>query len=122
MKFLLDENFPKSAVLLLDARGHHVLDVRGSQYEGAEDSEVFEWAQQERAIFLTTDRDFFHTIPHLYGDHYGVLVIALRQPNRSKILKRLEWFLDSFQAVDVANRVFQLRDKTYLVLPPGNKE
>ena len=29
MKFLLDENFPKSAVTVLEKRGHEVLDVRG---------------------------------------------------------------------------------------------
>jgi len=36
-------------------------------------------------VFLTTDRDFFHTIPHIHDKHAGIIVIALRQPNRSTI-------------------------------------
>jgi len=47
MKFLLDENFPKSAATVLEKRGHEVLDVRGSPHEGTQDLVVFEWAQQE---------------------------------------------------------------------------
>lgn len=116
MRFVLDENFPKAAEVLLTSLGHDVNDVRKSNCRGANDEAVFQWAQEQKAIVLTTDRDFFHTIPHAYANHYGVVVIALRQPNRVNILDRLEWFLGHFEATDVANKVFQLRDRTYLVL------
>jgi predicted nuclease of predicted toxin-antitoxin system len=118
MKFFLDENFPKAACSFLAARGHSVLDVRDSSQRGADDSMLFEWAQEEGAVFLTTDRDFFHTIPHLYEMHCGVIVVALRQPNRINILSRLEWFLDHFGADEIQNRVVQLRDRTYITIPP----
>lgn len=118
MKFLLDENFPKAAIPLLEAAGHQVFDFRGSGDEGIEDSEVFRMARDHAAILLSTDRDFFHTIPHRFDSHCGVVVIALRQPNRSAILARLEWILSQVEDHQFTNRVFQLRDSTWLAYPP----
>ena len=118
MKFFLDENFPKAAYSLLVARGHSVVDVRGTSQQGANDAMLFEWAQEEGAVFLTTDRDFFHTIPHVYDMHCGVVVVALRQPNRVNIIGRLEWFLDHFGTEEIRNRAIQLRYRTYIAVPP----
>jgi predicted nuclease of predicted toxin-antitoxin system len=117
VKFFFDENFPKSAGPLLMARGHECVDIRGTDKEGVEDIAIFHLAQEQRAVFFTTDRDFFHTIPHLEKNHHGVVVVALRQPNRQSILSRLEWFLERFEHRDIANRVFELRDRTFVVFP-----
>jgi predicted nuclease of predicted toxin-antitoxin system len=117
MKFFLDENFPKTAFDVLLRFGHEAIDIRGTQNEGAEDITIFDLAQEQQATFLTTDRDFFHTVPHLYKHHFGVVVIALRQPNRHNILGRLEWFLDNFGDTSLENRIFQLRDQTYVTYP-----
>ncbi len=62
MNFLLDENFPKSAERLLIELEHHVIDIRGTALQGADDFHLFELAQQNQAILLTTDRDFYHTV------------------------------------------------------------
>jgi predicted nuclease of predicted toxin-antitoxin system len=117
MRFLFDENFPKSAAVFLQSSGHEVFDFRGSDDEGIEDSAVFQKAQDFQAVLLTTDRDFFHTIPHLFDSHCGVIVIALRQPNRAAILERLEWILSHMDEGAIANRSFQFRDKTWLAYP-----
>jgi predicted nuclease of predicted toxin-antitoxin system len=98
--------------------GHEVTDLRGSGREGLGDSQIFDEAQQNESIFLTTDRDFFHTIPHLYENHHGVIVIALRQPNREAILQKLSWILGYIKASDFANRTIQLRDNTWIAIPP----
>ena len=58
-----------------------------------------------------------HTIPHLYPKHHGVLVIALKQPNRVKILSKLNWFLENFASMEIHGRVFQLRDSAWSVYP-----
>lgn len=117
MKFFLDENFPKAAVALITARGHEWADIRGTDLEGSDDAVIFSVAQQQSAVFLTTDRDFFHTVPHIIKNHSGVVVVALRQPNRQSILRRLEWFLDHFENTEIRNTVFELRDHTYVVFP-----
>lgn len=118
MKFLLDENFPKSATRLLLDLGHEVIDFRQAGKPGDDDSAVFQMAVDESAVILTTDRDFFHTLPALYDGHPGVVVVALRQPNRAAILGRLRWLLEALPLDKLRGRAIQLRDSTWLVLPP----
>ena len=91
MIFFLDENFPKEAVNLLQSRNHIVHDIRGTDKEGLADPEIFSIAIKNNAVFLTTDKDFFHTVRFLYEFHPGVIVISLSQPNSMNIIKRLTW-------------------------------
>ncbi len=118
MRFLLDENFPRSVAAILLERGHETVDLRSIGLLGASDTVVAEKAIEAGAVILTTDRDFFHTFPNIYAEHRGVVVIALRQPSRARITQRLEWFLDNVREEHWKNRVFQLRDTTWLTRPP----
>jgi predicted nuclease of predicted toxin-antitoxin system len=95
MIFLLNENFPKAAGDLLEKLGHVCFDFWGTECEGIDDNQVVQMAKNRGAVILTTDRDFYHSLHLQYPDHAGVVVVALKQPNRSAILKRLEWFLTS---------------------------
>lgn len=118
MKFFLDENFPKTASGMLTSLGHEVFDIRGTEHEGSPDPVIFARVQELGAGFLTTDRDFFHTIPHLSEHHFGIIVIALRQPNRAAILHKLDWILKRLESEDFTNRAIQLRDRTWIAVPP----
>lgn len=118
MKFFLDENFPKSASIALIDLDHEVFDLRGTSDEGISDEGIFAIAQNHDAIFLTTDRDFFHTIPHLHDTHFGIVVIALKKPNRAAILEKLFWILKRLKPEDFGSRVIQLRDSTWIAIPP----
>lgn len=111
MRFLLDESFPAAAQGFLAEQGHTVLDSRREAGVGADDASVFRCAQQHEAVLLTTDRDFYHSVPWQYGDHFGVVVIALRQPNRAAILRRLAWLLKQSSLFPLRDKVVQLRDK-----------
>ncbi|MBN2424853.1 MAG: DUF5615 family PIN-like protein [Calditrichaceae bacterium] len=51
MKFLLDENFPKSAEKYLTDRGHEVIDIRSSDQERLNDYSIFELSQSYSAVF-----------------------------------------------------------------------
>ena len=115
MNFLLDENFPKSAEKLLADLGYQVFDIRGTELQGADDFDLFELAQQNQAVLLTTDRDFYHTVPLTYSEHFGVIVIALKQPNRNAILERLRWILSQELIATIHNTVVLLRDTTYRI-------
>lgn len=117
MTFLLDENFPRAARAFLEGSGHAVHDIRLLGMRGADDSRVIAAAQELKAVILTTDRDFFHTLPHMFPNHYGVVVVALRQPSRVNILERLAWFLTNVSARHLQRRAFQLRDKTWVAFP-----
>jgi hypothetical protein len=69
-------------------------------------------------VLLTTDRDFFHTIPHLFNSHPDVVVVALRQRNRDAVLSRLKSLLGKVSETSLKNASFQLRDGTWLCFPP----
>jgi len=89
MNFFLDENFPRPALILLQASGHQATHALDGFPPGTADEKLFAHAQHHEAIFVTTDKDFFHTIPLAFARHYGTIVITLRKPNRADLLRRL---------------------------------
>lgn len=115
MKFFLDENFPKTVEKLVTLENHEIIDIRETKQIGLPDSEIFKLAQENESIFLTTDMDFFHTIPFHFPEHFGVIIIALNQPNRSMILEKLEWCLSNIDLSDISNKVILLRDNSYTI-------
>ena len=58
MKILVDENIPLRSVEWLRDAGHDVLDIRGTADEGAADEFVWEKAQAEQRLLISTDRGF----------------------------------------------------------------
>ena len=90
MKILLDENFPWSAADVIASAGHEAVSFSDVCEFGADDETVFDQAQELGAVILTSDRDFYHTMPLVHPEHCGIIVVALRQPNRKAILMRLK--------------------------------
>ena len=58
MKILVDENIPILTANALQGLGHDVLDIRGTVHEGIKDTELWELAQQEECLLITTDKGF----------------------------------------------------------------
>lgn len=110
MKFFFDENFPKKATSLLEEKGHQTFDVRGTNLEGSDDLDIFKISQEHEAVFLTTDKDFFHTIHFLYETHFGIVVIALSQPNTPSILEKLKIGLDYIEKNGIHSKCLLLTD------------
>jgi predicted nuclease of predicted toxin-antitoxin system len=81
MKIFVDEHIPLMTVQELRMLGHDVHDIRGTPDEGMSDDALWEIAQREERLLITTDKGFtkYRTVPH-----YGVLIIRLRRPNRHK--------------------------------------
>ena len=101
MRFLLDENFPRAAVDELVQAGHECSRALDHFPRGASDEAIFAKAQEFGAILVTTDRDFFHTVPWVHETHAGVIAITLAQPNRAALLARLR---DAVARLDGKNR------------------
>jgi Domain of unknown function (DUF5615) len=118
MRFLLDENFPKAVTPILEAMGHLVDDYRLIGMIGAPDGEIVSLAKELSAVILTTDRDFFHTLGQDLTEHCGIIVVAVKQPIRAAIISRIEWFIANVGLESLPGRVFQLRDRTWMVYPP----
>ena len=89
MRFFLDENFPRPAIAFLESAGHSASHALQTFPPGAADAKLFAYAQERKAIFVTTDKDFFHTVPLAFERHSGAIVITLRKPNRADLLRRL---------------------------------
>jgi predicted nuclease of predicted toxin-antitoxin system len=82
MKILVDENIPMTTVRALRAQGHDVLDIRWTADEGIPDYALWDMAQREERLLITTDKGF---VQHREQPLHGILIIRLRQPNRRKI-------------------------------------
>jgi predicted nuclease of predicted toxin-antitoxin system len=74
MKFLIDEDLPRSTAEMLRAAGHEVLDVRDCGLRGASDDEVYSFAQKEEAVVLTGDVGFGNQYKFPPGTHHGILI------------------------------------------------
>ena len=110
MRFFLDENFPKAATKYLNKLEFTVSDIRGTELEGITDQEIFSLAKKGNAIFLTSDKDFYHTIHITEKPHSGIIVIALRQPNTNAILEKLKWVLENQNKFEFKNECILLTD------------
>ncbi len=114
MKFLPDQNFPRSCAPLLQEFGHTLCDCQFDPKTGLDDDWLFQEAQKAGAVFLTTDKDFFHSVPWRYARHEGVIVVNLAKPNRIQILEKLRWALDFLTSNPIQNHVLLLRDQRVL--------
>ncbi len=86
MKICVDENIPLVTVSELKNLGHDVLDVRGTNEQGLPDDLLWEKAQREKRLLVTTDKGF---AGRRAESHYGILIVRLRQPNEQKIHARV---------------------------------
>jgi len=107
MKVFVDENIPLMTVAALRSLGHDVHDIRGTIDEGMRDDALWEMAQREERLLITTDRGFTH---YRMRPHHGVLVIQLRQPNRRKIHARIMQALRQFSDREWPGLLVVMRD------------
>jgi len=107
MKFLVDENIPSVTVQELRRRGHDVLDIRGTPLQGISDIELWNLAQAEKRLLVTTDKGFSE---YRRKDHHGILIIRLRQPNERQIHARVITALRQFPEQSWPDLLVVMRD------------
>lgn len=86
MKVLVDENIPLMTVKELQSKGYDVRDIRGTANQGITDAELWQIAQREKRLLITTDKGFS---TQRNEPHHGILIIRLKQPSRLKIHQRI---------------------------------
>ena len=119
MKILIDENIPLTTVRALRAQGHDVLDIRGTADEGIPDYALWDMAQREERLLITTDKGFVH---HREQPHHGILIIRLRQPNRRKIHERVMQAIAQFKANEWLGLLVVMRDIAQSVWRTSKRE
>jgi predicted nuclease of predicted toxin-antitoxin system len=110
MRFLLDENLPRSAVELLNRYNHEVFDARDAGLRGVSDSKIADYAQKHELCLLTSDLGFADIRSYPPGVYSGLIVLRLPAKATSKIiLNLLEGFLKHTEIVS------QLQGKLIIV-------
>lgn len=112
MKIFVDENIPLITARELRGLGHDVLDIRGTEHEGLSDEEIWEIAQDEERILITTDVGF---INKQQEKHYGIIVVRLKKPNRLKIHKRIMRAISLFKEEEWPCLTVIMRDTLYSI-------
>ena len=107
MRILVDENTPNITVHELRAMGHDVRDIRGTERQGMFDDELWPFAQTEQRTLVTTDKGFSE---HRNEQHYGILVVRLRQPNEQRIHARIMAAFRQFPERDWPGLLVVMRD------------
>ncbi len=107
MKILVDENMPATTVTELREQGHDVLDIRGTTDQGMNDQDLWQKAVQGQRLLITTDKGFAE---HRDEQHYGLLIIRLKQPSRAKIHQRVMQALKRYSANQWPGLMIVMRD------------
>ncbi len=107
MKILVDENIPLMTVRALRTLGQDVLDVRGTSDEGSIDRALWQKAQQEGYLLITTDKGFTE---HRNEQHHGILIVRLRQPNRQRIHQRVMQAVGQYKPEEWEGLLVVIRD------------
>jgi predicted nuclease of predicted toxin-antitoxin system len=108
MKILVDENIPLLTVEQLRKMGHDVCDIRGTSEEGISDELLWKKTCEEKRLLITTDKGFASSREK---EHYGILIISLRKPNRHKINQRIVEAVKLFSPKQWPGLLVVMRDK-----------
>ncbi len=121
LRFLIDEDLPRSTAKVLTAAGYDACDVRDIGLRGAKDSDIFAYACQQEAIVITADVGFAGLVYLSTVPHAGIILLRLpaEMPVKeiNEILLRalrkisIEELINSVVVVD--RRKIRIRQKRY---------
>lgn len=94
-KFVIDEDMPRSTGRILKQQGYDVRDIRDYGLHGAEDEEIYEFAQREQAVILTGDRDFGNILRFPLGNHFGIVIAHF--PNEMPTMEINRHLIERFE-------------------------
>ena len=107
MKIFVDENIPLITVKELRSTGYDVRDIRGTTDQGIPDADLWQIAQQEKRLLITTDKGFSS---QRHEEHHGILIIRLKQPSRLKIHQRVMHAINKYSADEWPRLMVIMRD------------
>ncbi len=73
-RFVIDEDMPRSTARSLRCLGYEVKDIRDYGLRGADDEEIYQFAQSDQAILVTGDMDFGNILRFPVGSHFGIII------------------------------------------------
>ncbi|MFB6159530.1 MAG: DUF5615 family PIN-like protein [Candidatus Nanohalobium sp.] len=100
VSFLLDEHLPSSVAEELEGRGVDVKTVYDVNLDGTPDSEILEFAEDDRVI-VTQDSDFLE----LDEEQHSGIVFLTEPVGIGDLTKELARVLENFEPEDLENSV-----------------
>lgn len=101
MRFLVDEDLPRSVGSLLRQYGHEVIDVRDVGLRGASDAEIIAYAHTHGLCLLSGDTGFADIRNYPPGKYSGIAVLHLpATATSSTILTLLKNLLEQTEIVN----------------------
>ncbi|TAK53247.1 MAG: hypothetical protein EPO24_14650 [Bacteroidetes bacterium] len=88
IRFLIDEDMPRSTAPLLIQHGFPASDVRDIGLRSASDESIYAYAQKHGLTILTRDRGFGDIIRFPLSAHHGILVIRFPNETPTKTLNK----------------------------------
>lgn len=111
MKFLSDENVPRSIVIFIRKKGYDVKDIQEEKLRGLEDEKVIELAQKEHRIIITYDKDFIASPDNLHTT--GIILLRFPRIHPKDVIPYLQVFF--------ANKTFAELDTSFILILTQDK-
>ena len=77
LRFITDEDVPRSTARVLSDAGFDAVDVRDVGLRGKSDAEVFDYAQRENRLLITCDMGFSNILNFPPAKNHGILVVRI---------------------------------------------
>lgn len=77
LRFITDEDVPRSTARVLRDAGFDAVDVRDVGLRGKSDAEVFEYAQRDNRLLITCDMGFSNILSFPPSENQGILVVRV---------------------------------------------
>ena len=112
LRFVIDEDMPRSTAKILRTKGYEALDVRDLGLRGKSDDEIFKFAQKEKAVILTGDLGFGNLLHFPIGSHVGIVIA--HYPNEVSVSELNRQIIKAFDNLAEADFKGNL-----IILEPG---
>jgi hypothetical protein len=77
MKFLVDEDLPRSTAAIIREFGHEAIDVRDIHLRGKPDQEIAAFAKANGFCVITADGDYANILQYPPHEYKGLVVLDL---------------------------------------------
>ncbi len=108
----LDENLPAEATELLQNAGHDAMSVWDQSLEGHSDDSIASVCQSEKRAIVTFDLDFADIRAYPPEDHFGIVVLRLRQQDKPHVLQVIEQLLPKLDDEPLVGKLWIVAETT----------
>lgn len=109
MKILLDERVPMSVRDFLISRDFDVVHVKHTPWAGSNNNILYQKAQGEYQIFVTTDRHFSHPEKFKPTATFGVIYLRVAPTTGPLLIQAIDRFLSKTNFKSIVGKLVTVR-------------